>query len=459
MRTERSTEVLAGRYALLAELGRDGAGARWLARDAMLERDVEVRILRPPFAEDPDLAAGLSDALATAGALSVPGLPRVLDGGLDRGVRYLVREHVPGETLRERLDRAGPLAPEEVARIGADLLRTLALAHREGLAHLALAPERVLLGQDGRALLLDLGIGQAVRAAGRADAARLLAPAAEPPEPPVERDHRADVFGAAAVLFEALTGRPPASERDPRALRPEVPGALSLAIREGLSPGPAERPDAAALAETLAALAETPTGPAVGGRRGLLGWLLVPALIVLAAALAIGFGLWVGRLELGGPLGVRPAREEPPPPTSPPRPLPVAAVRTFDPFGDGRENDDAAARAIDGDPATAWRSENYFDGVLHKPGVGLLLDLGRERTVTGFRLSAPHPGYRFGLAVGDDATALASAARPTFTAGSETVGALPPSRGRYVLVWIVSVADAGDGNRAEIAEIEVLGRG
>lgn len=459
MRTERPTGVLAGRYALVLELGRDGAGARWLARDAMLEREVEVRVLRPPFAEVPDLAASLSQALARAARVSAPGLARVLDGGTDGGVRYLVREHVPGETLRDRLDRAGPPAPEEVARIGADLLRALALAHREGLRHLALAPERVLLAADGRVLLADLGLGQAVQAAGREGATALLAPAAEPPEPLAERDSAADVFGVAAVLFEALTGRPPGAERSPRAVRPEVPPALDLAIRLGLAPDPAHRPDAAALAERLTELVELAGLRGSGDRRGLLGWLLVPALIALGTAVAIGFGLWVGRLELGGPLGVRPARQEPSPPPPPPRALPVVAVRTFDPFGDGRENDDAAARAIDGDPGTAWRSENYFDGVLHKPGMGLLLDLGRERTVTGFRLRAPHAGYRFGLAVGNEATALASVVRATFTAGPQVAGNLPAARGRYVLVWIVSVVDTGDGNRAEIAEVEVLGDG
>lgn len=65
----------------------------------------------------------------------------------------------------------------------------------------------------------------------------------------------------------------------------------------------------------------------------------------------------------------------------------------------------------------------------------------------------------FALAVGDDPIALASTARATFTAGPETAGRLPEATGRHVLVWIVSVVDAGDGNRAEIAEIEVLGDG
>lgn len=453
--------MLAGRYALLAEIGRDGAGARWLARDVVLERDVEVRILRPPFAEDQDLARRLAEALARAASLGSAAPPRVLDGGLDRGVRYVVREHIPADTLRERLAREGPLAPEAVARIGADLLAVLALLHREGLPHLALAPERVLLGSDGRVHLSDLGLGAAVRAASRPDAGELLAPSAVPPQPGegAAFDERADVAAAGAVLFEALIGRPPGSERSPHALRPDIPPELDRAIVRALSPDPEERPSAASLARTLSELAPVAPGTPIEPSRGLLGWVLVPALVLLAAALAIGFGVWIGRFELGGPVGVRPAREGSAPAAPRSRPLRVVAARAFDPYGDGAENDGAATLAVDGDPVTAWRSENYFDGVLHKPGVGLLLDLGAERTVTGFRLAAPHPGYRFAVCVGDDPDALASAAGPSFEAGSETAGRLTPARGRYVLVWIVSVVDAGDGDRAEVAEVTVLGHG
>jgi hypothetical protein len=61
------------------------------------------------------------------------------------------------------------------------------------------------------------------------------------------------------------------------------------------------------------------------------------------------------------------------------------------------------------------------------------------------------------VAVGEDPDALATAADPAFTAGASMRGRLEPATGRYVLLWIVSVVDVGDGNRAEVAEIRVIG--
>jgi hypothetical protein len=133
---------------------------------------------------------------------------------------------------------------------------------------------------------------------------------------------------------------------------------------------------------------------------------------------------------------------------------PVSAT-TFDPFGDGGENDSTAPYAFDGDPSTAWRSENYFDGSLHKQGVGLVFDLGERRTVTAFRLVAPNPGYVFHVAVGDDPESLVGAVGSPNVAEADTRGQLE-GEGRYVLVWITTVVPAGDGIRAEIAEFRVV---
>ncbi len=125
------------------------------------------------------------------------------------------------------------------------------------------------------------------------------------------------------------------------------------------------------------------------------------------------------------------------------------------PPGDGSENGSTAPLTLDGDPATAWRSENYFDGRLNKPGVGLVFDLGEARDVVGFRLSTPHPGFVFQVAVGDDPEALVAGIGEPITAGAETRGTLEGS-GRYVLVWITTVVPVEDGNRAEIAEFRAL---
>ena len=126
----------------------------------------------------------------------------------------------------------------------------------------------------------------------------------------------------------------------------------------------------------------------------------------------------------------------------------------IDPFGDGDELSSNAILASDGNPETAWRSENYFDGVLGKPGVGVVLDLGETREVLTWP-STPSPGYDFQVAVGDDPEALVDAVGPTVTAAERTRVPLDAS-GRYVLVWITSVVPTSDGNRAEIGEAEVV---
>jgi hypothetical protein len=205
-----------------------------------------------------------------------------------------------------------------------------------------------------------------------------------------------------------------------------------------------------------AALAETASTPAP--HRGVLRtWLAVPIAVALAAVAAIAAGLWLGRLEVGGPLGIRAARTSPSPHASPAlrtsvRPVSASA---FDPYGDDTENSSLAPLAIDGDTATAWRSEDYFDAELHKPGVGLVFDLGERRHVVGFRLWTPHPGFVFHVAVGDDPEALVGDIGQPITAEAETQRPLD-ARGRYVLVWITTVVDTGDGHRAEIAEFRPL---
>ncbi len=454
--------MLAERYALEEELGRSRTGMVWRARDTVLERTVAVKILRPTLAEDPAFAERLALAAAAASRVPAPGLVRLLDTGTERGISFLVREHVEGHSLRARL-RSGPLEPAEAVRVGREVLLALAAAHASGVLHLDVKPENVLLANDGHVRLADLGVGAAIRTARPTDATELLAPTPEPPElagNPVASDARTDVYLAGAMLFETLTGRPPAGARSPRGLRSEIPPEIDVVVARALAPDPAERfADAGAFAEALGIPPEDVPSPSREGH-GLRGWLLVPALVVLMAALAIGVGLWLGRLEIGGPLGVRAVEEEPTRP-SPAQPravvLPIASVSTFDPFGDGTENDSGAPAAADGDTSTAWRSEDYFDADLNKPGVGLLFDLGSSRTVTGFRLEVPHAGYTFGLAVGDDPGALVEAAAGAYTAAASMRETTDPATGRYVLLWITSVVDAGDGNRAEVAEFTVVG--
>jgi hypothetical protein len=454
--------VLAGRYALEEELGRSRTGMVWRSQDPLLRRSVAVKLIHPRLAEDPGFARALAEEARRVAGLSVRGIACLLDTGEQDGVIYLVREYAPGSSLRDRLDTTGPATPAEAVRIGVAALGALAEAHDRGVLHLALDLDDVIVGDGDRVCLVDFGIGAAVESSRPGEARTLLGDEDLAPEQAAgaEPDARTDVYAMASLLFELLTGEPARGRTFPRTVRPDVPRALDRVLARALDPDPERRfPDARAFAGALARSVETETVDASdeGRATSLFNWIGVPLVVAGIAIASIALGLWMGKLEVGGPLGIRAAPDEPGAVEIPPVLIRPASVGVIDPFGDGYELSSNAGLADDGDLQTAWRSENYYDGELGKPGLGLLLDLGARHEVLGVRLWTPHPGFRFRLAVGDDPDALIDEAGGEVT--STSLSRVPlRGAGRYVLVWITSVVPVDDGNRAEVAEVRVVVR-
>jgi hypothetical protein len=454
--------VLAGRYALEEELGRSRTGMVWRSQDPLLRRSVAVKLIHPRLAEDPGFARALAEEARRVAGLSVRGIACLLDTGEQDGVIYLVREYAPGSSLRDRLDTAGPATPAEAVRIGVAALGALAEAHDRGVLHLALDLDDVIVGDGDRVCLVDFGIGAAVESSRPGEATTLLGDEHLAPEQAAgaEPDARTDVYAMASLLFELLTGEPARGRTFPRTVRPDVPRALDRVLARALDPDPERRfPDARAFAGALARSVETETVDASdeGRATSLFTWIGVPLVVAGIAIASIALGLWMGKLEVGGPLGIRAAPDEPAAVEIPPVLIRPASVGVIDPFGDGYELSSNAGLADDGDLQTAWRSENYFDGELGKPGLGLLLDLGARHEVLGVRLWTPHPGFRFRLAVGDDPDALIDEVGSEVT--STSLSRVPlRGGGRYVLVWITSVVPVDDGIRAEVAEVRVVVR-
>jgi Protein kinase domain len=449
--------VIAGRYALEEQLGRSPTGMVWRAQDTLLGRTVIVRLVRPQLADDATFAAALKEASHLVAALSVRGCARLLDFGREDGVTFLVREHVPGTSVRERV-RSGAATVETARRGMRDVVQTLAEIHDLDVEHLALDSDDVVVGDDGEVRLTDLGIGTAIANARPGDAIELLGAERLAPEQlrGDRPDHRADVYAAGAVLFEWLTGERPDGRTSPRAIRSDVPRELDRAVARALEPDPSRRyADAHAFAIALAGPEEPdhPSVPEPRRRAGVFGWLGIPLVIAGAVAVAIAFAVLLREFDVVGPSAREPTGAIGSP--VPPEVMRAAAVSVIDPFGDGDELSSNAIYASDGNLETAWRSENYFDGVLGKPGVGVVLDLGRSRDVEGLLLSTPHPGFAFHAAVGDDPDTLIDAIGPQITAEDRTRVPLEGT-GRYVLIWITSVVPTGDGNRAEIGEAEVV---
>lgn len=222
-------EALAGsggaRYRLLRELGRGATGVVYLARDGELDRDVAVKLLHPHVA-----SAGRSGAVARfftearlAASLRHRNIVAILD--LDEAARRIVMELAGGGTLREVLRERGPRTVERALERHAQILSALAAAHRRGIVHRDLKPANLMFRRDPDApgsevVLGDFGVAHLPAEADaqnsdrdparrQRDAVGTLAYMAPEQRKLGEASERSDLYSAAVVLFEMLTGRYP----------------------------------------------------------------------------------------------------------------------------------------------------------------------------------------------------------------------------------------------------------
>jgi eukaryotic-like serine/threonine-protein kinase len=163
--------VIAGRYTLLAPIGRGAMGVVWRARDQLLDRDVAVKevVLSAAIGEDERRNAykrTLREA-RTAARLSHHGVVTVYDVVEEDGRPWIVMELVPSRSLDQVIADDGPMTPLRAGRMGRQLLAALAHAHAAGVLHRDVKPSNVLIATDRsggdwgeRAVLTDFGIAQ-----------------------------------------------------------------------------------------------------------------------------------------------------------------------------------------------------------------------------------------------------------------------------------------------------------
>jgi serine/threonine-protein kinase len=181
--------------------------------DVLEGRQVAVKILAAPFDRDRAVAERFCEEARGAARLEHPNIVSVLDVGSQDGLHFLVMEHVQGRTLTEVLAEEGPLPPERVAEIGAEVALALGAAHTHGVIHGDLTPGNVMQIGGAGVKVSDFAIARAAdaRSAARSGfimgTARYLAPerARGPADP------RSDVYSLGCVLHELVTGRPPFS--------------------------------------------------------------------------------------------------------------------------------------------------------------------------------------------------------------------------------------------------------
>jgi serine/threonine protein kinase len=307
---ERAQDLVVGPYVLVERLGKGGMGQVFKARHQLMNRLVALKIIRAECLANAEAALRFQREIELVAQLSHPNIVTAYDAAQADGRHFLVMEYVEGTDLHHLVEREGPLAAARAAGYIGQAALGLQHAHERGLVHRDIKPSNLLIAvREERVKILDLGLARTAAQSGSLTSHSQLTrlgtlvgtPEYMAPEQildPRRADIRSDLYSLGCTLHFALTARSPFAggtltetlirqQRDDppdlEALRPDVPAALAMVLRQMLAKRPEDRYQTPA--EVTAALG--PLGPQPGKQR-------------LGARVTAPARTWPGDLSRGG---------------------------------------------------------------------------------------------------------------------------------------------------------------
>jgi serine/threonine-protein kinase len=260
---ERLQASLADRYRIERQLGQGGMATVFLAHDLRHERDVAIKVLHPELAASMG-AERFEREIKLAAKLHHPHILSLFDSGEADSLFYYVMPFVPGESLRDRITREQMLPVDDALQITYEVADALGAAHALGIVHRDIKPENILLA-GGHALVADFGVARAASEAGEKLTQTGMAvgtPTYMSPEQAMGDPvgPTSDLYALGCVAYEMLTGQPPFTGANARAImarhtmeavpslrlvRDSVSEEVEEAILSVLAKVPADRPQTA----------------------------------------------------------------------------------------------------------------------------------------------------------------------------------------------------------------------
>ena len=198
--------IVAGRYRLVALLGRGGMGEVYRADDLTLDQPVALKFLPEGVGATDSRIAQFHNELRVARQVSHKNVCRLYDLGDADGRRFLTMEYVDGEDLSSSLRRFGRMPPDKAVQIARQLCAGIAAAHEKGVLHRDLKPANVMLDGNGDVRIADFGIATLGDAEGEgvAGTPQYMAPELLAGRPATTKS---DIFALGLILFEVFTGK------------------------------------------------------------------------------------------------------------------------------------------------------------------------------------------------------------------------------------------------------------
>jgi eukaryotic-like serine/threonine-protein kinase len=258
------TSLGGGRYVLTRHIAFGGMGEVWAATDAVLGRDVAVKVLRADLVDSPTFVRRFRAEARHTAALAHPGIAGVFDYGEElhdgRRIAYLVMELVTGEPLAQVIAQRGALPVDTALQMLAEAAEALHAAHTAGIVHRDVKPGNLLVLPNGTVKLTDFGIARAADAVRLTEAGQFIGTARYmSPEQAsgAEATSASDIYSLGVVGYEMLSGHPPFTSEGsvalavahvhqaPEPLPATVPPGVRAVIARAMAKNAADRPSGA----------------------------------------------------------------------------------------------------------------------------------------------------------------------------------------------------------------------